>query len=380
MNTDSQSFDLVSGKLSGFIDHSSLDVLRTEILNRKRTLRADHQINSKPFIKKGSSAKRFSSKKSTKSAKFDTSRADEEYERSRQCLLNKAALYDKLSAVDATPLADEDNPFLVDFEKKHFSNIKNAVFSKSGETVEFVDKFGRTRHCERKSLAEFQGLSAPNIYNDEKKSIFANKSTDQTNNPDHDASLEFCNDQYREKLRAKWADDLELISNSADVHYEHIRFNEVRNLGTSYFAFSRDPVERSKQLKRFKDMRKDTLLAQERIVVENLQRQSQLNERLRRVRQNRGISAAIPNNDDDIPLLIADLLNAVEEIVKLRSEIDHQISEAQKAAAKTERSIYYRADDSSYNSRQHSVNNNFLKCIEDSRKLREPEFAPCYKN
>ena len=46
-----------------------------------------------------------------------------------------------------------------------------------------------------------------------------------------------------------------------DVHYQDVQFDEVRDLGTGYFGFSRSERKREKQKEELTEIREETLTA-----------------------------------------------------------------------------------------------------------------------
>ena len=58
-------------------------------------------------------------------------------------------------------------------------------------------------------------------------------------------------------MHEKWRKEQDDLLNGP-VHYENLKFDEIRNLGTGYYAFSKDEEERKKQMEGLKNMREET--------------------------------------------------------------------------------------------------------------------------
>ena len=107
------------------------------------------------------------------------------YENAKSKLEAKSKIYDKMQNGEMEDFENiyGETKYLVDFQQKVFDNDKNE-----------------------KSSAEL----------DSEKSTFP-------------SSIYEADEIYREKLREKWEKEQEEILEGA-VHYEHVKFDEVRNL------------------------------------------------------------------------------------------------------------------------------------------------------
>lgn len=89
---------------------------------------------------------------------------------------------------------------------------------------------------------------------------------------------------YRDKLHEKWQKEQDDILNGP-VHYENVKFDEVRNLGTGYYAFSKDAEERSKQMDDMKKMREETTKIHQKKDILQKKRKAALDARLLKVKR-----------------------------------------------------------------------------------------------
>lgn len=162
------------------------------------------------------------------------------YENAKSKLEAKSKIYDKMQNGEMEDFENiyGETKYLVDFQQKVFDNDKNE-----------------------KSSAEL----------DSEKSTFP-------------SSIYEADEIYREKLREKWEKEQEEILEGA-VHYEHVKFDEVRNLGTGYFAFSKNEEERQKQMEELKKLREDTKNVQAKKELLKNKRKAALQERLDKVKQ-----------------------------------------------------------------------------------------------
>ena len=69
-----------------------------------------------------------------------------------------------------------------------------------------------------------------------------------------------------------------------DVHYQDVQFDEVRDLGTGYFAFSRSERERERQKEDLTEIREETLTAREKAEKIKAKRAEMMKARLAKVK------------------------------------------------------------------------------------------------
>ncbi|KAM7446695.1 hypothetical protein ABFA07_005047 [Porites harrisoni] len=205
-------------------------------------------------------------------------------QKSRQVLEAKAALYEKMAKGE---IEDEDDGedggrFLVDFHKKVYSKDEEShqdsdtlkdedIPPPSGpeeEWVDYVDSLGRFRRCLQKDLKHLQEMD---------KDI-SNRQSPPTL---------LSEDMRRELMRQKWEKEEEEALNKpvGPVHYQDIRFDEVRNHGVGYYQFSTIEEERQEQMKTLDKLREQTM--EQRLRAQKLKdkRKAALDARLAKVRE-----------------------------------------------------------------------------------------------
>eukprot|EP00058_Branchiostoma_floridae_P026701 XP_002612192.1 hypothetical protein BRAFLDRAFT_88935 [Branchiostoma floridae] len=94
-------------------------------------------------------------------------------------------------------------------------------------------------------------------------------------------------DMIREEQRQKWEqEEQEALSRPVGpVHYQQVRYNEVRDMGVGYYAFSKEETERQKQMETLSMLRGET--QDQRVKREKLKekRKAALQARLAKVKQ-----------------------------------------------------------------------------------------------
>uniref|UniRef100_A0A8C4RC01 Coiled-coil domain containing 174 n=1 Tax=Eptatretus burgeri TaxID=7764 RepID=A0A8C4RC01_EPTBU len=118
-------------------------------------------------------------------------------------------------------------------------------------------------------------------------------------------------DMKIEVAREKWEEEEQesMKRPVGPVHYEHLRENEVRELGVGYFAFSMDEEMRKKQMKRLSLLREQTEEQREKRERLRDRRQSLLEARLAKVRERRGKA---PHLENEVMSEVTDKANVVE--------------------------------------------------------------------
>lgn len=138
----------------------------------------------------------------------------------------------------------------------------------SGTRVDYVDSLGRSRRCLRKDLKQLQEMD---------KDI-SNRQSPPTL---------LSEDMRRELMRQKWEKEEEEALNKpvGPVHYQDIRFDEVRNHGVGYYQFSTIEEERQEQMKTLDKLREQTM--EQRLRAQKLKdkRKAALDARLAKVRE-----------------------------------------------------------------------------------------------
>lgn len=199
----------------------------------------------------------------------------------------KAALYEKMARGE---IEDEDDDeeggrFLVDFHKKVYSKDEEChqdldelkdedIPPPSGpeeEWVDYVDSLGRERRCLRKDLKHLQEMD---------------KDMNDMNAPKGPPTL-LSEDMRRDLARQEWEKEEEEAMNKpiGPVHYQDIRFDEIRNHGVGYYQFSTNEEERQQQMKTLDKLRDQTM--EQRVRTQKLKdkRKAALDARLAKVRE-----------------------------------------------------------------------------------------------
>ncbi|UJR30719.1 hypothetical protein I4U23_018239 [Adineta vaga] len=203
------------------------------------------------------------------------SREDEvAFAKSRAILEAKSKLYDeimsnnemKLLAEDDYNDDDDDKSFLVDFERKIYDT------NQTKKQIEYTDSFGRTRLV---TPDEYEQLQVTNKKNFREETPPRNTSEDEIRRVER---------IHREQMRSKWESDMEALRNKTDVHYEDILFDEKREHGLGYYKFSTDDKQREEQMATLNELRANTKTEQKKFMQEKEKRQSNMAERLNKIR------------------------------------------------------------------------------------------------
>lgn len=261
---------------------------------------------------------------------------DKTYENARKKLEMKAKMYDKLSKGENGVLDNDqtglEDRVMVDFQQKaldHFQEQKAKIEKIREEEekkkkikdlgdgkVEFTDSLGRTRIVEKgdvKDLMEMdkefrQDAEADNPHSTFQRMKFI-KSTEFQEEEDETAKgpeakmkerLLVSSDMQREELRQKWEREEESLLDKGDVHYQDVQFDEIRDLGTGYFAFSTSDREREKQKEDLTDIREETLTARERAERVKAKRAEMMKARLAKVKARRGIEDTTKEEEEAV--------------------------------------------------------------------------------
>ncbi|XP_029193544.2 coiled-coil domain-containing protein 174-like [Acropora millepora] len=206
-------------------------------------------------------------------------------QKSKQVLEAKAALYDKMAQGEIEDEEDVEGEgrFLVDFHRKVYSKEEESEQNSKGlkdedipppsgpdeEWVDYVDSLGRERRCLRKDLKQLQDM--------DKDFTAARKSPPTL----------LSEDMRRELMRQQWEKEEEEAMNKpvGPLHYQDIRFDEIRTHGVGYYQFSTNEEERQEQMKALDKLREQTL--EQRVRAQKLKekRKAALDARLAKVRE-----------------------------------------------------------------------------------------------
>lgn len=281
---------------------------------------------------------------------------DEAYEKAKQKMLAKTKIYEKMQ---------------------------------SGQMEDVEDFQGETRY-----LVDFQ----QKLVNAEEEDVLADSNQQQHHSPSGSnkrtiasAAIFEANEEHREKLHEKWRQEQEDILNGP-IHYENIKFDEIRELGTGYYAFSKDEEERKKQLEELQNMRKETISIQQRKDDLKRKRKAALQERLKKVKQRKALESGNPvldELDDEVSTSQNDEITGTSRQEAAAAEIDDNLSdmlrECRNATTKKQRE-WDKGKQAGYVAQtfvkprttpaKMTVSNSYEKMLEERRNERPDEFAP----
>uniref|UniRef100_A0A1B0G6U3 CCDC174 alpha/beta GRSR domain-containing protein n=1 Tax=Glossina morsitans morsitans TaxID=37546 RepID=A0A1B0G6U3_GLOMM len=229
-------------------------------------------------------------------------------EKSRKVLEAKAKFYERMNASGGT-LNSDDNCLVLFNKKKQEKDSKahvddqqsfgvlDATSSESeedndetvdseNEWVEYTDCLGRTRKCLRKDLESAKkqdadlAASIPERLDQTKANwminTLANENATKDGDSDGDMSTigplppqsvfgDGCSMMSKhEEQKVNWERKEQENLEKKDVHYQDVFFDEARQHGVGYYAFSTDEEERRRQQKELEKTREQTIEEQER--------------------------------------------------------------------------------------------------------------------
>lgn len=328
---------------------ANLADLQAELLRKKSELKAKTPVSSEGnYIraekrdKTSTSGSIFSKKNKGVDGRVEKDaeqKAEEEksFENARKKLELKAKMYDKLARGengvldnDSTGLEDR---VMVDFQQKaldHFQEQKAKVEKLRHEEekkkkvkdlgngkVEFTDSLGRTRVVNKADVKELMEMDKDLRVDEEgenphstfqrmkfiKSTEFQEADVDPTSAKGSDTIMKerllVSSDMQREEIRQKWEKEEEALLQKGDVHYQDVQFDEVRDLGTGYFAFSRSEREREKQKEDLTEIREETLTARDRAEKIKAKRAEMIKARIAKVKARRGIEDTSKEEEEE---------------------------------------------------------------------------------
>lgn len=251
-------------------------------------------------------------------------------EKSRKVLEAKSKYYDRMTAMGGQ-LNSDDN-CLVQFNRKKQEDpqprrLSNASSSSSNysdsedehlnaqpigpdeEWVEYTDCLGRTRKCMRgdletikkkdtelaASIPERLDQSRPNWMIDVVGSKKENLQTDPAGSVIGDSmSVMSKHDEMRNNWEKK---EIENVTKE-NVHYQDVFFDEARQHGVGYYAFSTDEEERARQQKELEDARKKTIDEQANKEAQRNYREKVIAERVRAAKNRQRARLGLPPLED----------------------------------------------------------------------------------
>ncbi|XP_014229348.1 coiled-coil domain-containing protein 174 [Trichogramma pretiosum] len=252
------------------VHHSSLLGLKAELLRKQAEVKeAKQRLHNFPRPKEKIVKPKEEIKIETKAKKRKVDETDDvetlkAMQKSKLMLEAKSQLYEKLTRKHCNM-----NPnFLVDFENKvddHIDervsedDVKSDDYDSDDGWVEYTDCFGRTRKCLREDLPKMKdkdkhlrseiGVNSPPREEEKKKLYYEDKT------PNREPEIEI--------MRRKWEEQTAKLADKTDIHYQDVLFDEARNHGVGYYAFSADEEERKKQQENLFKLRKETEKQQE---------------------------------------------------------------------------------------------------------------------
>ncbi|XP_033095877.1 coiled-coil domain-containing protein 174-like isoform X2 [Anneissia japonica] len=299
------------------VNASSLVGLKAELFKKQQEFQKERLENSN-VVKAKSAPKKPSlwSKKNAgvnQRAAKDQEAASEDkksLDKSRASLEAKSKLYDEMTKANYIPDEDGSGRFLVDFEQKALSKIKNQSQKSDEEEdvidndnipepagpqeewVDYVDSLGRSRRCMRKDLADLIAMD---------KELVGPEKGMKEDETDENPQL-LSSDMYREMLRKKWEKEEEDALNrpSGPVHYQNVRYDEVRDMGVGYFQFAKDVSQRSKQMEALETLRDETVDQRARREKLKEKRKAAMNARLEKIKQRKRMKGELIEDEEEV--------------------------------------------------------------------------------
>ncbi|XP_071852261.1 coiled-coil domain-containing protein 174-like [Apostichopus japonicus] len=304
------------------VNSSSLVGLKAELLRKQEEFkkeklgRASSSIKPSLSSKPGSiwSKKKKQAKGHVKKDVEELQKERDELDKSRSMLEAKAKLYEQMTSGNSIPDEETNGLFLVDFEKKQLDKVMKsdswgnkighqvcsdeeediltpeseipAPENPEEEWVDYTDTLGRSRRCMKKDLPRLIKLDKD--LNPEK---FKEESVGDARTDEGDMPEMMSSDMYRERMRKKWEQEQEDLLNrgQSSIHYQNVRFDEVRTHGVGYFDFAKDEDTRDEQLKTLNYLRDETVDKRSKREELKAKRKAALEARLEKVRQRKKI-------------------------------------------------------------------------------------------
>ncbi|XP_054745507.1 coiled-coil domain-containing protein 174 [Anastrepha obliqua] len=185
------------------------------------------------------------------------------------------------------------------------------------EWVEYTDCLGRTRKCLRQDLEVVKkrdaelAASMPERLDQSKANWMINTTgACDVNGEDEDVTIgpipsgSVFGDgisimSKHDEQRANWERKEQENIDKADVHYQDVFFDEARQHGVGYYAFSTDEEERMKQQKELEESRKRTIEEQKRRDELRAQREKIIAERVRAAKNRQRARLGLPPLEEE---------------------------------------------------------------------------------
>lgn len=316
------------GKVSLGASVSSLIDLKAELLRKREALKAEklkQPAQKEVYVKQKLSfanqplhAEKGPPKTTPVPEQFPEEDAD--LQKSRAALERKAKLYDKLSSGQVIPDDEENEHYMVNFQRKavdtiieerenkelrdaptvptreqvakqkeededrnlpraEYEKIDEGLAGTEDEWIDYTDALGRSRRCMRKDLPIL-------IKND--RELTGKTGIVETDKPERTAQF-LSHERMREELRQKWEEQEAENAFKESIHYGDVRFQEAREHGVGFYDLSGDAAERQKQLDLLNKLREQT--EKQKAISNSMKekRKAMLEARLARIRQRKNI-------------------------------------------------------------------------------------------
>jgi len=299
-------------------DATSLADLKAEMVRKKVEALQNRQKGNYRPEKKGGDGKKANiwSKENTgilaRMHKDMEKEKEEEmtWQRSKSIMERKSKIYASLK--EGKGRSEIASNFLVEFGKKSDSDSdsddgrkKDYDYPADGEDdewVEYTDSLGRTRTCMRKDLKKLQQKDRKKEPRERKES---SSSEDSDRNDDRDKSNDepdmLSEDMRREMIRQKWEkEEMENLTKDS-LHYTDVRFDEARNHGAAFYAFSKDEQTRLKEQVTLKKLHEETDNARLEKERKAEKRKREMADRIWKIKQKRREKLGLPPLEDEPP-------------------------------------------------------------------------------
>ena len=242
------------------IDQSSLLSLKAELLRKKSEALANQSSSSSRIEDHVPSKKKKISQEPVNREENSNAKAyeyDESNDKVKKILEMKAKYYERMQK------SGQNTSLILFREKAKTETHKDPVRIEDDydddddddDFVEFTDCFGRTRKIPKSEYISLKRQESvePEAREDEDR---RSQSVERQQQPEEEIGESFL------KQREDWRRQEQINSEQNEVFYQDLLFNEAREHGTGFYAFSTDHSERDEQKEKFKRLREETEKAQ----------------------------------------------------------------------------------------------------------------------
>jgi hypothetical protein len=128
--------------------------------------------------------------------------------------------------------------------------------------------------------------------------------------------------EYYDSMRQKWEENSSQNAAKTSLHYEDIKFNEIRNLGVGNFKFSTDETERQSQMDFFNQMQSQTKMNRLTNTLYKLKRTKRMKERLNKIEQRKLLKEGFSlDKIKEISKYEKELIEIAEDINDLENDL-----------------------------------------------------------